>query len=228
MKKFIYNRKLLDNKLFRVFIMVSVRCSHFFDYMKDKKICGCSLVKYVPSKYRETLGATGSQATCYWALDEIFLDDKISDNDKFVDVGCGKGRVFAYLLRRGVKCDMTGVELNSDVAEYARKWARRYDNITILNENAFDLDYNKYTIMFLGRPFETETFYRFIEKLEQSLRHPVRFYYWWDTQSGSYLENRAGWTMRRRKWVFTSHGFFMFGWPQRYTLWDYVPQNSGE
>lgn len=223
MAKFIYKRKFYGNYLIRKLISRSVRVAHFFDGRKDQRICGCSLVKYVPSLYRETMGATGSESTCYWALDTIFKDFSFDKSDSFIDVGCGKGRVLAYLADKQVPCALTGIELNKDVAAYAQNWAKRYDSISIINGNAFELDYNDYTVMFIARPFETEMFQKFTEYLESNLKHKIRFIYWWDTQSGSFLENRAGWNMLKREWIFTSHGLFMYRCPQRYTIWEYTP-----
>lgn len=200
-----------------------MRVTHFFDGIKDRRICGCSLVKYVPSLYRETMGATGSESTCYWALDTIFKDFSFDKSDSFIDVGCGKGRVLAYLADKKVPCTLTGIELNMDVAEYAQNWANRYDNVSIINGNAFELDYNNYTVIFLARPFETETFHKFTEFLESNLKHKIRLIYWVDTQSGSFLENRAGWIMMKREWIFMSHGCFMYRCPQRYSIWEYDP-----
>ena len=220
------NKRTIGKKIKRKYIGASMRITHFFDGRKDKKICGCSLVKYVPSLYRETMGATGSEATCYWALDKIFEGESFDKNDSFIDVGCGKGRVLAYMQSKGYPCSMTGIELNADVAAYAQKWAEKYDNITILNGNAFELDYNEYTVLFMGRPFETETFYRFIDQLEEKLTHKIRLFYWWDTQSGAYLEERKGWTQKRRDWIFKSHGLYMYRCPQRYTIWEYTPDEK--
>ena len=227
MAKFIYSRKFYSNKIVKKFISLSMRITHFFDGQKDKRICGCSLVKYVPSLYRETMGATGSESSCYWALDRIFAGQNFDANDSFIDVGCGKGRILAYMAAKKYPCALTGIELNSDVAAYAQNWAKAYDNISIINGNAFEQDYNKYTVLFLARPFETETFCRFVEYLEMNLTKKVRVFYWWDTQSGGYLENRPGWELLKREWIFTSHGLFMYRCPQRYTIWEYTPPVAG-
>ena len=199
---------------------------YFFDGRKDKKICGCSLVKYVPSLYRETMGATGSQSTCYWALDKMFKGEHFDENDSFIDVGCGKGRVLAYMVSKKYPCSLTGIELNKEVADYAKSWAKKYSEINIINGNAFDLDYNEYTVLFMGRPFETETFHKFIDELELKLKHSIRLFYWCDTQSGDYLENRKGWSQIRHDWILKSHGLYMYHCPQRYTLWEYLPDEE--
>ena len=208
------------------YIKASKKVTYFFDGRKDKKICGCSLVKYVPSLYRETMGATGSQSTCYWALDKIFAGEAFDNNDSFIDVGCGKGRVLAYMQNKGYPCKLTGIELNKDVAAYARKWAERYENITILNGNAFELDYNEYTVLFMARPFETEMFHKFIDQLEEKLTHKIRVFYWCDTQSGDYLENRKGWVRKRHEMIKKSHGLYMYATPQGFSLWEYSPDEK--
>ncbi len=223
MLKFLYKKKFYSQFLIRKFISLSVRISNMFDGMKDRKICGCSLVKYVPSLYRETMGATGSQSTCYWTLDRIFKDSVFESTDSFIDVGCGKGRVLAYMLKKHYPCAMTGIELNAEVADFAKKWASKYDNVNIICGNAFELDFNDYNILFMGRPFEPEMFYKFIAKLESELKHPIKLYYWVDQQSGNYLNDRKGWEKLRREKIFISHGLFMFHNPQRYSIWTFSP-----
>ena len=226
LSSFIYKSKFYKNPVIRKIISLSLRITYLFDGAKDKKICGCSLVKYVPSEYRKTMGATGSQSTCYWVLDSIFKDASIAENDRFIDVGCGKGRVIAYMLWKKYPCSLTGVELNDSVASYAQKWTQKFDNTNIISGSAFDLDYNDYTILFMGRPFEPEMFYTFIDKLESELTHPVRLYYWVDQQSGDYLNDRDGWTMLKREYTFVSHGLFMSRTPQRYSVWTYDPHEK--
>lgn len=217
------NRKSLQKFIRKKYIGLSIRIAHVFDWFKDMKICGCSLVKYVPSLYRETMGATGSESTCYWALDRIFKEQSLDANDAFIDVGCGKGRVLAYLQNKKYPCSLTGIEYNKDVAAYAQKWAARYENINIIQGDAFALDYNAYTVLFLARPFETEAFQRFAAYIEKNLTHKIRFIYWFDIQSGGFLENRNGWKMIKREQFIKSHGLYMYRCPQRYTVWEYTP-----
>ena len=226
MKKMIYSPKFYKNFFIRKFITLSMKAACLFDGRKDKKTCGCSLVKYVPSLYRESMGATGSQSTCYWILDRIFKDSSFSESDTFIDVGCGKGRILAYMVYKGYPCSVTGVELNNDVAEFANKWAQKYDNVNIISGSAFDLDYNDYNVLFMGRPFEPEMFYKFIDKLEAELKHPIKLYYWVDQQSGNYLNDRKGWSMHKREKVFFLRGFFVAHCPQRYSIWTYMPDEE--
>ena len=91
-----------------------------------------------------------------------------------MDVGCGKGRAIAFLLREKVPCRITGVELNPEVARVAKGWTVSHDNVDVLEADAFSLDYDAFTVLYLFRPFMPRTFDEFVELLESQLTHPVR------------------------------------------------------
>lgn len=220
-----YNKKLYRSLFMRVVLRINNKVLNVFDAIQDKRICGCSLVKYVPSLFRESKGATGSQATRYCVLDEIFKDEKFTPNDSFMDIGCGKARVIAYLLKFHFPGKLYGIELNADVANFAKNWTKKYENISIINGDAFEYNFDAYNIFFLGRPFETEFFIKFIEKFEREMTHPVKVFYWWDQQSGNFLNHRDGWDLYRREWIFKKQGFYVSSTPQRFSIWTYTPPN---
>ncbi len=220
-----YNKRFYRSLFMRIVLRINNKILNVFDAIQDKKICGCSLVKYVPSLFRESKGATGSQATRYCILDEIFKDEQFTPNDSFMDIGCGKARAIAYLLKNNFPGKLSGIELNDDVANFAKNWTKKYDNVSIINGDAFEYDFDFYNIFFLGRPFETEFFIKFIEKFEQELTHPVKVFYWWDQQSGYFLNNRDGWNLHKREWIFKKRGFYVSSTPQRYSIWTYTPPN---
>jgi len=220
-----YNKKLYRSLFMRIVLRINNNVLNVFDAIKDKKICGCSLVKYVPSLFRESKGATGSESTRYFVLCEIFKDEKFSSNDNFMDIGCGKGRVIAYLLKNNFPGRLSGIELNDAVANFTKKWTSQYNNVSIISGDAFEQNFDAYNIFFLGRPFETEFFKRFIDKFEQELTHPVKIFYWCDQQSGNYLNGRDGWIAHKREWIFKKYGLYVSRCPQRYSIWTYTPQN---
>ena len=79
---------------------VSHRLLNGMDAIINLRICGESLVEYVPSIDRndaQGIGGTGSQSTHYVLLKHIFSHVKLTSDDVFLDVGCGKGRVLAFL-----------------------------------------------------------------------------------------------------------------------------------
>jgi len=215
------------NKVFKqAHIAISIRLLRLVDGIIDRRICGQSLVKYVPSVYRDDangVGMTGSQSTSYIILDRIFSHVSLTSEDSFMDVGCGKGRVLAFLLKNHAPCALSGVEINEISGRAALEWTARYDQVSVVLGDAFMLDYDPYTVLFLGRPFLPKTFLEFIERLERTLSHPITFIYWVDQQSGHLLKDRPGWEMHFREKLSAIHGVKIARSPQSYSIWTFDP-----
>ena len=217
----------LRQLLFRIHYRISRILVRWMDSRIDRRICGQSLVKYVPSVYRndaEGVGGTGSQSTNYVILRRIFSHVSLKKQDVFLDVGCGKGRVLAFLLKEKAPCKLFGIEINEISGRIAQEWTQKYEQAEVLLGDAFQLDYNAYTVLFLGRPFLPKTFLQFIEKIEASLTHPITLIYWVDQQSGYMLKNRPGWKLQFREKLNTIWGLRIERCPQAYSLWEYDPE----
>ena len=213
----------------RVYIRLSRKIVNWYDARIDRKITGQSLVKYVPSTDRndkEGIGRTGSQSTPYMVLKRIFKNVTLTESDSFLDVGCGKGRVLAYLVKINAPCRITGVEISDEAGAAASEWTERTGRVTVIRGDAFSLNFNDYTVFFLGRPFLPKTFMEFIDKFEHDVDHPVLFLYWVDQQSGWYLKDRPGWTMTHRESIFRIHGLMMAKCPQGFSVWKYEPTEA--
>ncbi|MBP5655078.1 MAG: class I SAM-dependent methyltransferase [Clostridiales bacterium] len=213
----------MDHAPHNPFVALSVKISRRLDSARDKKTCGEDLGRFVASPYSESHGATGSQSAPYRGLEEIFGNIDLTPEDSFIDIGCGKGRVLAYLAGTGAPCRITGVELNPEVASVAGRWSARFPNVEVINGDAFDLDYNGYTVLFMYRPMEKDTFMDFIDMLEKSLTHNITFIYYADGQSGYYLNDRPGWKLIKRKEIMGAGGLYIHKEPQRYSIWKYSP-----
>lgn len=198
-----------------------------YDRRIDRKICHRSLCKYVPSVFRDddnAIGSTGSQSTHYLILREIFSNVNLTENDHFIDIGCGKGRVLAYLIKENAPCCLNGVEINEIPGNTAREWTKDYNNINIIIGDAFKINLNDYNVFFLGRPFLPNTFLEFLEKLEKDVTHPVTFIYWVDQQSGHYLKDREGWTLQYREKLQKIDKYIIFPIPLGFSIWNYNPE----
>lgn len=207
------------------FISLSNRISCALDNKRDMKICGEKLGVFVPSPFGEDIGATGCQSAPYYGLDIVLNDLDLKPEDSFIDIGCGKGRAIAYLVGNGCPCKITGIEINPEVASVAERWTKRYPNVEIIEGDAFGLDYNDYTVLFMYRPMEVDAFICFISLLEMSLEHPVKLYYYADGQSGYYLNERPGWSLIERREIYRARGYYIHKIPQRYSVWTYTPEN---
>ncbi len=208
---------------------VNMACAKFWnavDEVNDRKICGTSLVKLVPSLYQDEkrgVGMTGMQSTHYVILKRVFSHVHIKPDDEFLDVGCGKGRVLAFLTKEKCPCKLNGIELNEVSYSIAEEWAKRYESVNVMHGDAFKLDYDKYTILFLFRPFLPQTFIEFLDKLESDLTHPITMIYLSDQGSVKTLKERPGWTKQYREKIFRLHGIRVAFTPQCYSVWTYDP-----
>ena len=205
---------------------VCSRLLNMADSCMDKRICGQSLVKYVPSIFRDDkngVGGTGSHSTHYALLKRVFSHVELKSTDTFLDVGCGKGRVLAFLIKEKCPCPIYGIEYNEEVGRIAADWAPKYEQVQVIIGDALQLDYNRFTVLSLARSFLPKTFLTFVERLEGNVQHPVTLIYWYDQESGSLLKNRHGWKMIMREKVTRIHGIRIDRWPQSYSVWIYDP-----
>ena len=210
----------------RAYNAVSNRLLEFQDGIIDRRVCGRSLVGIVPSYFHDEekgVGGTCSYSTHYAFLKYIFSHVSLRAEDALLDVGCGKGRVLAYLLREKCPCRLYGIEYNPEVAQVAAEWTRAYDQVTVLQGDALTLDYDPYTVFTLARPFLAVTFLTFIERVEQTVTHPVHLVYWYDQANIWMLKKRPGWTLECGKRVARIHGLLLAYEPQTFTVWTYDP-----
>lgn len=207
----------------RFYVIITYHIVRVIDGMRDKRICGCSL-----SKRRDTNieGGNNYAPTCYWNLDEVFKNTKFTEEDSFVDVGCGKGRVLAWWLGKNLPGKCTGIELDPFVAEVAKKWLKRYpeERVRLIEGNALEQDYSEYTIIYIFRPFSKEFLIKFLERIEAQITHPVKLYYMTDQFSHEVLWNRSKWKGLRRRRIYKKYGLCLYGCPQYYSVWEYNPQ----
>jgi SAM-dependent methyltransferase len=114
----------------------------------------------------------------YEELETIFFEDfSIKSTDVIIDVGCGKGRVFNYLLYKGLRNKMIGYEINSLVGEKTKKRLARYKNVEIVCGNIFDSFPKQGNVFYLYHPFKEAMMRTFMgEILKVADRNPIILY----------------------------------------------------
>ena len=123
---------------------------------------GAPLAGEVRTRYRD-LGAKDTANSDYLALDRLFAG-RIAPDDILVDIGCGKGRVLNWWLRR-YDNPIIGIELDPHIAAKTRARLRRYPNVTILTGNVLDCLPRHGTLFYMYNPFHAEI----VQQLEQQL-----------------------------------------------------------
>ncbi len=195
-------RHIFDGKYFSI-IMHDIKSRRL-----DKKIGNKDLSEVIPSRY-EKIGAYGTQSSDYNMLEKMLKQIHIDENDVFVDVGCGQGRVLSYLLMKKYKCKLIGIELDKEVCDFAKERLENYPEIDIINANALEYLPPDATVFYLFNPFNKEVFKEFIFKIEREFKHKVTVIYLFDLYATG-LENREGWKLIsaekvKRKYAVDSH-----------------------
>jgi hypothetical protein len=102
---------------------------------------------------------------------------RLTEEDVFVDLGCGMGRVVCCAALRSLR-GVIGVEYEGALAEIARQNAARLRGrrspLTIVHGGAEDFDYSRGTIFYLYNPFGAEILGQVMTRLEKSLAHRSR------------------------------------------------------
>ncbi len=117
-------------------------------------------------------------STNYEELEVIFFEHlSLKDDDVIIDVGCGKGRVFNYLLYKGLKNKMIGYEINPAVGNKTQKRLSCFKNVEIRCENIFDDFPQQGNIFYLYNPFKEAMITAFMTQiLKIADRDPVIIY----------------------------------------------------
>ncbi len=117
-------------------------------------------------------------STNYEELEIIFLQKiSLQPDDVIIDVGCGKGRVFSYLLYKGFTNKMIGYEINQMVGSKTKKRLSRFKNVEIRCDNIFDDFPRQGNIFYLYNPFKEAMVTEFMHRiLEITDRNPIVIY----------------------------------------------------
>lgn len=132
-------------------------------------------------------------------LKPVLSKRDVREDDVFLDLGCGKGRVL-YLAAKYPFKRVIGVELSAELAEIARaniertlpKLACKTIEVVVKDVLEYDVP-DDVTYVYFNNPFENEIFAGAVERLLQSLRRRprlMRIIYYTPTQEATLL--RAG------------------------------------
>jgi len=67
----------------------------------------------------------------------VLMDIGISSGDRVLDVGCGYGAFYDYMVKKGLKVDYVGVEMVASMVEYAKQ---RFKNANFLHADFLTLE----------------------------------------------------------------------------------------
>jgi hypothetical protein len=107
----------------------------------------------------------------------LFWQVEIKHDDVLVDVGCGKGRVFAWWLWLGLKNRMIGIELNPAIARETAKRFSAHKQVEILAGDAIEQLPSNGTLFWLFNPFGGSVMREFSSVLKRKCSSSARVVY---------------------------------------------------
>lgn len=133
------------------------------EYILDFLIARQSLAGKFESCY-EIQGGTVVQSTDYRLIKDIIRKAPLSKDMSITDVGCGMGRFIGYLLHRGFKGNITGVEVDKTYADFCTYLFKRKKNVNIYCSDVLDFDIDPNDVVYLYNPFDETILRRFLER----------------------------------------------------------------
>ena len=118
-------------------------------------------------------GWHSSQNSNYDAFPILFSHVEIQKEDIIVDVGCGKGRIFNWLLHQGYQNKLIGIEVDGVVGNFAKDRLKKYSQVEIrINDVEKGTLPKEGTIFYLANSFTKESLMR---NFHEQLLHNIKF-----------------------------------------------------
>ena len=124
------------------------------------------------------------QPTSYRVMHRMFERVPLAEDDQFIDIGCGRGRVLCFVARQPV-ARAAGVEIGAEHAGFARRnlenlRGRKAKAWSVTAGSAADFDMGGGTVFYMYNPFGGALFTEVIGKIRQAASagsKPIRLMY---------------------------------------------------
>ena len=139
------------------------------------------------------------QCISYQYIKELLKCYNFSDNDVFVDVGCAWGRLIGYMRLHTPVKKFYGVDLNSEVAEFAQKIFKNDDRVTIISGNILENLPMDGTIFYLFNPFAANVLDSFLSCIEEKMDHSIKILYLYPLYKEIFFTHTDKWHLLETK-----------------------------
>lgn len=196
------------------------------DAARDIALCGRSLGEADPvHPDLASAGAHEPTPTPYFVLEELLGKFGLTADDHLLDVGCGTGRVLAYVASQ-LPCRATGVELDTRLANIASSWAASSPQLNVIAGSVLDISLAPYTCFYLFNPFDTAVLTRFLDKAEREAAPPFTLVHMSDNGESFAYQGRPGWRLVRSGSIqmfqtASGRSIKFYEFPQHYSVWRY-------
>lgn len=162
----------------------------------DWKIAGRSLRGLVCNDGEEIYPV---QSITYRVLHCAAPEIHLENDDIFVDIGCGWGRLLGYLINKGIcKGEAYGVDINRQAVEFTKGVFLKNPGVHIIYGDAAQIAIPNATVYFLYNPFGENVMGGFLDRIEKTCCHNVRVYYLHPVYAHVFREREPLWHLKKK------------------------------
>ena len=149
------------------------------------------------------------EATSYFALEELFKEYTLSNDDSIIDFGCGKGRLPFY-INYHFNSNVTGIEMNNNYFDicinnkksYLKSYNKLKNKINFINDFAEEYKISQCDNKFyFFNPFSLQIFIKVLNNIlisyEEYPRNIDLILYYPSDEYTYYLENYTGFLLNK-------------------------------
>jgi precorrin-6B methylase 2 len=170
------------------------------------------------------------EGTPYLLLFAIMMQLEMGSKDKFVDLGCGKGRVVAMAALSKAGC-VAGVEQDKGFLDTAQQNLARVpaasSKVQLFQGLAQEFDFDDATVVFMFNPFGEHTVKEVVDLLGESLaRNPRRLRIVYANPVHERILQDTHWLENTDTWLsaaFPEHSFLPLN-PRMVSFWEARPK----
>lgn len=139
------------------------------------------------------------QSASYRILKKTVPEINIGEDDVFVDVGCGLGRLMGYFFLKSKMGKINyGVEINNEAARFSKHIFANKKNVKILCGDATRLTLKDASVFVMYNPFGKTILEKFLNHLETYAREGIKIYYLHAEYEQVFQERKNNWKCNKR------------------------------
>jgi len=160
--------------LYKIACSIYIRVSRIFDLKRGKDV---DFAQWVSQKELELAEDEGNQyMPSTFELKSVLRKLKITDRDKILDIGCGKGKAM-YMMHSFPFSAIRGIDLSQELVRTANDNFKilKCDRCEAICANALEYEeYDKYSMFYFYNPFPEKVFQQVIDMICMSYEKTPR------------------------------------------------------
>lgn len=148
--------------------IIKTKWIRMLDFFQDVFIFGKNFSYF--EKVPKDSNSTDIVSTPYCVIRKVFKNIQ-KTNMRFVDIGCGCGRVVSWVAKKQLFAECTGIEINKKAFAIAIKNTKKMNNVLIKNEDAFNVNLDSFDCCYMWKPMKKDKWIELISLIPNANRN---------------------------------------------------------